>query len=96
MKEEELFDSIDGLMAYDHGSIDSGIHDDQLRKRVLDELQKIRLDGRGPHQIYSKKFNKMMARYINRYFLSDKAIEQGYGFEDVVVFIKWIQEWMKT
>jgi len=40
MTDEELFDALDGLWAYDTGSTDSGIHDEGLRERVKAELAK--------------------------------------------------------
>lgn len=33
-----LFDALDGLLAYDVGATDSGIHDEALRQRVTDHL----------------------------------------------------------
>ena len=42
MTEEELWDALLGLMAYDLGATDSGIHDENLRARVKAEL--VRLD----------------------------------------------------
>jgi hypothetical protein len=41
MTEDELFDAIDGLMAYDLHAIDSGIYDEALRERVRTELHGI-------------------------------------------------------
>lgn len=38
MTREEVLDALDGLMAYDHGSIGSGIHDEMLRKCVQEWL----------------------------------------------------------
>lgn len=38
MTKEEVLNALDGLMAYDRGSTDSGIHDERLRKRVQEWL----------------------------------------------------------
>ena len=39
MTNEELVDALDALMAYDLGATDSGIHDEGLRERCIDQLQ---------------------------------------------------------
>ncbi len=38
MTKRKLFDSIDGLWAYDTGCTDSGIHDEALRQKVIERL----------------------------------------------------------
>lgn len=38
MTKEEVLSALDGLMAYDVGAVDSGIHDELLRKRVQEWL----------------------------------------------------------
>jgi len=91
MTEEELFDAIDGLMAYDHGAASSGIRDEVLRRKVIDRLKEIAADGRARHQIYSRAFSELMGRFIAKNFVSPTAFDQGYGFEDLTTFTAWIQ-----
>lgn len=83
MTEQELRDALDGLYAYDQGSRDSGIHDEALRAKCIGELQS-RL---GPHEVAPRLF---LSRMIRDMFLTEEALAQGYGIEDVMSFIKWL------
>jgi len=94
MNEEELFDALDGLFAYDSGSHDSGIHDERLRERVKQELTRITEDGRTKYQLFSRNFNSMMARLLWQRCLSPEAIQQGYGYEDMRSFLSWLHNEM--
>jgi len=95
LTEEELFDAMSGLHAYYEGCVGSGIvgsgiHDELLRARVKEELKSIRLHQIKPGQIFSDRFSALMARYINRHFLGEEALKAGYGFEDLLGFIRWL------
>lgn len=103
MTQDELFDTLDGLFAYDNGCADAGIDvglrighvkTELLRDRAKAELQTIIEDGRTTHQLVSKKFSEMIARYTHRYFLSEKAIAQGNGYEDLLAFLRWLHDKM--
>lgn len=94
MTEDELFDAMDGLMAWDNGCVDSGIKDEGLRRRVIAELDTLRHDGRSKNEDYSPKFSSAIGRYINRYYLNEEAIAQGYGFADLLEFVSWLRELM--
>jgi hypothetical protein len=94
LTESELFDAIDGFMAHDHGSADSGIHYPELRERVFQKLHEIAEDGRTNCQMYSKKFDALMRKYIERYYFSKVGVKAGYGFEDLSRFVRWIEEQM--
>lgn len=77
--DEELAAALDGLHAHDIGCSDSGIHDEALRERVKAELAR-------PH-------SKARLAYVTRdLFLTDDAIGEGYGLEDLVEFIEWLKE----
>ncbi len=97
MTEDELFDLLDGLMAYDMGSTDSGIHDEMLRERVQVELRRISETGaktaviRGEtHTVgHSEAFDAMMQRFIN-----DRLFAKGYGYSDVREFVTWMDDEM--
>lgn len=84
MTDAELYDALDGLMAYDGGATDSGIHDEALRQRVKDHL-----DG-----LPDRDALKLLSRYIRAYYLTDKAIDEGYGIESVAAFIRWMGDEM--
>lgn len=92
--EEELFDAIDGLFAYDSGAVDSGIHDEKLRMAVQVYLLALLQTGRGPHRRYSPEFSALLGRYIDRFFLGKEAIARGYGLEDLQGFMRWLHERM--
>ena len=84
MTQEKLFDAIDGLSAYDSGCTDSGIHDELLRQRVKDCL----------NGFTEEEFSVTMSVYIREHFVSEEAIKQGYGIEDVAYFITWLDKSM--
>lgn len=85
MEYATLKDALDGLYAYDCGSLDSGIRDQGLKAEVGAYLDS--LDDRDRMRLLSK-----IARDL---YLSDEAIEQGYGLTDVNLFYDWLvdQHW---
>lgn len=85
MDELTLFDSLDGLFAYDNGSIDSGINDTILRAKVKVEMQKLAELEAVP---------KFIDKFCYQYYMSPKRRKQGYGMEDAIEFIKWLEELM--
>jgi hypothetical protein len=82
---EELSDALDGLHAYDSGCTDSGIHDEALRARVKAHLATLDDD----------KWRWTMSRIVRDLYLSEEALEQGYGLEDVAGCIKWLADRME-
>ncbi len=84
MTYEEIKDALDGLSAYDGGATDSGIHDEALRQRVKDLIQ----------GLDEKKRRILIAQIIKETFLTNSALEQGYGPEDVKDFLVWLDEEM--
>lgn len=81
MTEAELFEAMDGLMAYDHGATDSGIHDEQLRARVIAQVSAL---SPGERRV-------VLSRFVRSY-LTDEMIIQGYGWEDARSAANWIDE----
>lgn len=81
MSEDELFAAMDGLMAYDGGSTDSGIHDEILRQRVKNHLLGLSVDER----------RAVLSRFVRSY-LTDEMIAQGYGWEDARSAADWIDD----
>jgi hypothetical protein len=94
--EENLFDALDGLYAYDRGSTDSGIKDEVLREACKVKLEEIREDGISESQLYSARFSGMIGRFIQARCLSPEAIKQGYGYEDMRNFLEWLHRDMKV
>lgn len=84
MTDEKLFDSLDGLFAYDTGCTDSGIHDEALRQEVIGYLR----------SLSESDLRIKLSTFVRDYYLSDKALEQGYGIEDVAKFLQWLSERM--
>lgn len=66
MEESELRDALNGLYAYDTGSIDSGIHDEALRKRCVEELR----SRAGQYELYPRLF---IGRMVRDLYLSEAA-----------------------
>jgi hypothetical protein len=77
---DEIRDALDGLYAYDDGCIDSGIKDERLRLRVYAAMLNLN--------------REQIARLVRDMWLSDEAIEQGYGAEDAARFLEWLDERM--
>jgi hypothetical protein len=80
----KLFDSLDGLFAYDTGCTDSGIKDELLRNEVKNYL----------YALDENEFRLTLSKFIREYFLIDEALEKGYGVEDVKSFIDWLEREM--
>jgi hypothetical protein len=74
-----LFEAIDALMAYDVGARDAGVDDEGMR-RVLDVYLK---------RLAPDEFRRICALFARAY-LTDEAIAEGYGIEDVVQIAEWI------
>lgn len=87
MDDKELRDALDGLFAYDTGSTDSGIRDEGLRQRCVAELQQRAAPGETAARLF-------LSRMIRDMWLSDEALEQGYGIEDALEFTDWLGERM--
>ena len=83
MTDEELFDALSGLFAYDTSCVDSGIHDERLRARVKRELERD-LEGH-PASLAGPRLTRFARRYL----------EPPYTLEDVASFIKWLADRME-
>ncbi|MCU5414772.1 MULTISPECIES: hypothetical protein [Bacillus] len=84
MNQNKLFGILDGLYAFDTGSTDSGIKDEFLRMKVIEYLE----------SLDQEEFRIIMSNFIRDYFVSHEAIKKGYGIEDVVSFVKWLDKFM--
>lgn len=76
----ELRDALDGMFAYDSGCVDSGLHDERLRQRMSNYIDSLSEVTR--RQILSNLMVDM--------WLSDEAVQQGYGWEDAYHFGEWL------
>ena len=84
MKKDKLFDSLDGLCAFDSGCVDSGIKDESLRREVKEYISSLNVDD----------FRIIMTEFIRKYYVCEEAVEKGYGIEDVKGFIDWLDSHM--
>ena len=84
MNDAELGDALVGLFAYDEGAHDSGIHDERLRLTAKDRLFAMSTD----------EFRLFISRLVREQFLSEEALAQRYGLEDVKDFIRWLSQYM--
>lgn len=87
MSDEELKEALLGLFAFDTGCTQAKTCDEKLRTRVIEEINK----GLVENQLFTTR----MARIARDLWLSDEAIESGYGLEDIRVFINWLDETMR-
>jgi ribosomal protein S25 len=85
MDKNKLFDSLDGLFAYDSGCTDSGIKDEAHREEVKSYL----------NSLDDNEFRTILSEFVRERYLTDKALEQRYGIEDVANFIRWLSEHMQ-
>lgn len=89
MNEKELREALDGLYAYDDGSVDSGIHDEALRQRCIEAIKAISV---GESELVPRLW---LSRLIRDMWLSEEALEQGYGIEDALSFLRWLEDRME-
>lgn len=89
MNEQELRDALDGLFAYDGGATDSGIHDEVLRTRCKKAIKAMPCE---PGELVPRLW---LSRLIRDMWLSEEALSQGYGIEDAVSFLRWLEEEME-
>lgn len=81
MTDEDLLDNLIGLHTYDVGATDAGIHDELLRQRCMEEIDKRRDNG---------VFDQMMKEYFH--YLTRP--ESEYGPEDCIEFADWLENEM--
>jgi hypothetical protein len=79
--EERLTESV-GWYAYDQGATDSGIHDDLAKDAFFDWLHEFAKD--------TETERLTLSRWIRDYWLSEEALAQGYGIEDVKSYLEWL------
>ena len=68
VKKDKLFDSLDGLCAFDSGCVDSGIKDESLRREVKEYISSLNVDD----------FRIIMTEFIRKYYVCEEAVEKGY------------------
>jgi hypothetical protein len=81
--DDPLFDQLEAIHAYDTGSTDSGVHDEQLRGRLIAELVEL-----NPWE--NAEARKRLSVWVREAYLSDEAMAKGYGWEDALEFLTWI------
>lgn len=82
MTYDELKAALDGLYAYDTGSIDSGIRDENLRARAIGQF----------HDLTGTEHRALLGRIVVDLFLSENALANGYGPEDAREFLEWCDD----
>ncbi len=78
----ELVTALESLFAYDAGAVSAGVHDETLRGRCYAEL-KTAAAGPGNREYF--------ARLLRDMWLSETALANGYGVEDMLAFVDWLQ-----
>jgi hypothetical protein len=81
----ELFSDLEAFFAYENGSTDSGVQDPEKRARRVAELRAL-----NPWE--DAEARKALTRWVREAYMSDEAIEKGYGWEDVLAFLRWLNE----
>jgi len=82
LTDEELHNALHRLHAYDLGCVDSGICDPILKERAKKRLEDMDTDER----------RLFLSHSIREEYLTDEALEEGYGLEDVEAFMKWMDD----
>lgn len=80
MTDEELLNSIVGIMAHDEGCVDSGIHDELLRDQCKQEIERRRSEDGDP-------LTKLFTAYVHKLTAPDSG---GYTIEDAAHFIAYL------
>jgi len=80
---DEINTALDGLHAYETGSVDSGIHDDALKEKVRTHIQSL-----------EPIHHKILVVRLCNWRLSPEVLRQGYGPEDLKDFLVWLDEEM--
>jgi len=78
----DFIDAIDGLHAYYCGFTDAGFHDESLKQRIADYLRSLNETDR----------RVLLARAVRELLLSEQAIDNEYGLEDVRDIIDWLDQ----
>jgi hypothetical protein len=77
-----LSDAMLALHAYDSGYTDSGTRDDLMLDSVVTYLR----------SLDENAFRVELSAIVRDAFLSDAAIAEGYGVEDVARFLEWLAD----
>lgn len=92
MNDKELTQALEGLFAYDIGSVDSGIHDEAVRARVVAQLRELFCCRSEGNEL--DEGTLLLSRFVRDHFLSEEALALGYSAEDVLNFLHWLAERM--
>jgi len=78
----EFSKAVDGLRAFDAGCTDSGISDPELKRRVVEHFNELASNG---------TLRVELSKLLREQSLTDEAIAAGYGYEDTVDIIRWVE-----
>lgn len=78
----EEFDLLLGLYAYEVGDTDAGIHDPTRRAALMEKI-----DAMDPDAL-----RLALSRGLRDRYLTEEAMAQGYGWEDVHAFGEWFED----
>jgi hypothetical protein len=81
MTEQEFIEAVDALSAYDSGATDSGIHDLELFSRVWKQFND-----------WDETTRNIAMSHLFMKYLSEEALAEGYGYEDVIDLIDWFRD----
>lgn len=73
---------LEGHFAYDQGAVDSGVHD-AVRRQELAKIVDAADEG---------DLRWALSRFIRNAYLSEAALQRGYGWEDALEFARWFDE----
>jgi hypothetical protein len=84
LRREDL-DDLEAIHAYDTGARDSGLHDERRRAEVAQAL-----DDANPWEDAEARAD--LSRWVASAYLSEEAIRKGYGWEDALEYLRWIND----
>lgn len=82
MNVRDALEALEGIYAYDTGSRGSGVHDESLRAKAVGVLDATSEDD----------LRWELSRWVRGAYLSERALQQGYGWEDARAFLSWIHD----
>lgn len=78
----DAISELEGHYAYDTGAVDSGVRDPARRKELVEVIDAASEDD----------LRWALSRFIRDAYVSEKGLQQGYGWEDAMDFARWFHD----
>lgn len=91
LSDDEISHMLEEMYLYDNGQRSLSEGNELMRGKLREAID----DGneRKPHQLISDRIRLILSRYVRDHYLTEEALAQGYGIEDVAEFIRWLDDY---